>query len=116
MSALTLLSPEPKFAFRGGLRVPTESRILEKILKFAQQFSRPRQSLENRDKVWKKWQKAFEFFFFQSYSKCLSDIFLRLGQTICLQHTTKKALFLRFLRCLLITYFVTVSLEKNYCP
>ena len=63
--------------------------------------------------------KSVEFFlfFFQSYSKCLSDFFLRLGQTICLQRTTKKALFLRFLhvRCLLITYFITVSLEKNYC-
>ena len=54
--------------------------------------------------------KSVEFFlfFFQSYSKCLSDFFLRLGQTICLQRTTKKALFLRFLhvRCLLITYFI----------
>ena len=63
--------------------------------------------------------KSLEFFlfFFQSYSKCLSDFILRLGQAICLHRTTKKALFLRFLhvRCLLITYFITVSLEKNYC-
>ena len=31
-------------------KVHTESLILEKVLKFAQQFSRPRKSLENRGK------------------------------------------------------------------
>ena len=35
-------------------RVRTDSLILEKVLKFAQQFSRPRKSLENGDKVWKE--------------------------------------------------------------
>ena len=45
----------------------------------------------------------------------MNDFFLRFGQTICSQRTTKKALFLRFLRSLLITYLITVSLEKNYC-
>ena len=33
-------------------RVCTESWILENVLKFAKQFSRPGKSLENRDKVW----------------------------------------------------------------
>ena len=45
----------------------------------------------------------------------MSDFFLRFGQTICLQRTMKTALFLRFLRSLLIAYLITVSLEKNYC-
>ena len=56
-------------------------------------------------------EKALTFFF-QSYNKCLSDFFLRFGQTICLQRTTKKALFLPLLRSLLITYLIFVSLEK----
>ena len=50
----------------------TESWILEKALKFAQQFSRPGKSLENREKVW-RYGKSLKFFF-QSYNKCfLSD-------------------------------------------
>ena len=32
-----------------------QSWILEKVLKYAQQFSRPGKSLENRGKVLKKW-------------------------------------------------------------
>ena len=38
-----------------------QSWILEKVLKFAQQFFRPGKSLENRDKVWKNSKKS-EFF------------------------------------------------------
>ena len=87
--------------------------FFKKSWKFANNF-------QDLEKVWrietksgKNGKKPWVFFFFQSYSKCLSAIFLRLGQSICLQHTTKKPLFLRFLRCLLITYFITVSLEKK---
>ena len=43
-------------------RVLTESKILEKIFKFAQQLSRPGKSLENWAKVLKNGKK-FEFFF-----------------------------------------------------
>ena len=43
-------------------RVRTESWILEKVLKFAQQFFRPGKSLENRAKVLKKWLKVLSFF------------------------------------------------------
>ena len=43
-------------------RVCTESWILEKVLKFAQQFSRLGKSLENRNKVWKKMVKSLEVF------------------------------------------------------
>ena len=39
-----------------------QSLILEKVLKFAQQFSRPGQSLEGGDKVWKNGKKSFFFF------------------------------------------------------
>ena len=42
-------------------RVLTESKILEKIFKFAQQLSRPGKSLENWAKVLKNGKK-FEFF------------------------------------------------------
>ena len=36
-------------------RVHTQSWIIEKVLKFVQQFSRPGKSLENRDEVCKNW-------------------------------------------------------------
>ena len=39
-------------------RVRTESWILEKVLKFAQQFSRPEKSLESKDEVWKIGKKS----------------------------------------------------------
>ena len=45
-------------------RVRTELWILKKVLKFGQQFSRPRKSLKNGDKVWKT-VKSLEFFFLQ---------------------------------------------------
>ena len=44
-------------------KVHTETWILEKVLKFAQQFSRCGKSLENRDKVWKNSKKSRVFFF-----------------------------------------------------
>ena len=37
-------------------------RILGKVLKFAKQFSTPRKSLENRNKVWKNGKKSEIFF------------------------------------------------------
>ena len=48
--------------------VCTESWILEKVLRFALQFSRPGKSLENRDKVEQKDKK-----FFSSYNKCFTS-------------------------------------------
>ena len=76
-----------------------QSWILEKVLKFAKQFSRPGQSLENGDKVWKNGKKVF---FFQSYNKCfISEIFFVLVKSysiliIRLQLIMKEALFLCF--------------------
>ena len=40
----------------------TESWIIGKVLKIAQQFSRSGKRLENRDKIWKM-VKSLEFFF-----------------------------------------------------
>ena len=55
-----------------------------------------------------------EKWFFQSYDECFI-IFFGFGQILIdLAHTfAKKALFLRFLWSLLITYLITSSLEKE---
>ena len=77
--------------------VRTESWILEKVLKFALQFSRPGKSLENRDKVEQKAKK-----FFSSYNKCFTiEIFFLLVKSfsilpVRLQRIIDKALFLLF--------------------
>ena len=93
------------------LRVRTKSWILQKDLKFSQQFSRP-------EKIWKveiksgKIVKSLEFFLFQCYNnKCLiSDNFFVSVKSysispICLHPIMKKALFLRFLRSLAIDHW-----------
>ena len=79
-------------------RVLTESKILEKIFKFAQQLSRPGKSLENWAKVLKNGKK-FEFFL--SCSKCKWIFFFVLLKSysispVRLQRIVKKALFLCF--------------------
>ena len=79
-------------------------------MKFAQQFSRPGKSLENgdsRDKVWKNG-------FFKATTSAL-NFFFGFGQILIdLAHTfAKKALFLRFLWSLLITYLITSSVDKE---
>ena len=92
------------------------------VLKFAQQFSRAGK------KVWKmkiksgKMVKSLEFVFFlvfQSYNKCFSsEMFSVLVKSysispVRLQNTMQNALFLRFFMSLLITYLLTLSLEKE---
>ena len=59
----------------------TESWILEKVLKFAQQFSRPEKSLGNRDKVWKKMVKSLEVFW-KLQQVLYKWIFFPVGQII----------------------------------
>ena len=66
------------------VRVPTESFILEKVLKFAQQFFRPGKSLENGDKVWKDGIKSRFFICI-----CLVFYLPRITQ-LQLQKDTKK--------------------------
>ena len=53
---LSVIATELKRNFGANLsidRVRTESWIFEKVMKFAQQFSRLGKSLENGEKVWK---------------------------------------------------------------
>ena len=108
-------------------RVCTGSWILEKkVLKLAQQFSRPRKSLENGYKVYKNGKSLFLIFFSKLqqvlfYNKCfmraivsvLIKSYSILPTQVHLQPIMKKALFLHFLRSLLITYLITLSLEKE---
>ena len=93
--------------------VRTESWILEKVFKFAQQFSRPGKSLENEIKSGKNESELQQvlynviFFFVLFKSRSVSPV--------CLQRSMKKAaLFLCFLKSLLIAYLITLNLEKEY--
>ena len=96
-------------------RVHTESWILEKVLKFALQFSRSGKSLENGDIVWKKWLKVLSFFF----KATTSNNFFALVKSysispVCLRRIMKKSFVPAFLiRSLLITYLITSSLENE---
>ena len=58
--------------YKHPLRVRTKSWIPEKVLKFAQQFSRSGKRLENRDIVWKNGKKSWVFF--QSYNRCFISV------------------------------------------
>ena len=98
-------------------KVCTESWILEKVLEFAQQFSRLGKSLEKRVKVWKKMVKSLEVFW-KLEQDFTSEIFFLLVKSysilpVCLQCIIEKGLFLVFLRSILITYLITLRLEKE---
>ena len=56
------------------IRVRTEAWILEKVLKFAQQFSRPGKSLENEDKVWENDKKSRGIFFAFHFGQILFNL------------------------------------------
>ena len=59
--------------------------------------------------------KSLEFFYAMTSAFLVSVISYSISP-ICLQNTMKKALFLPFLGSLLITYLITLNLEKrNYC-
>ena len=99
-------------------RVLSESKILEKICKFAQQLSRPGKSLENWVKVLKNCKKCE---FFLSCSKCFIREFffsfcLNLIQSrpyVCCASWKKLCSCGVFFKDLLITYLITLSLEKK---
>ena len=62
-----------------------------------------------------KMVKSLEFFF-ESYNECFTlNFFFRFGQILIdlARMFEKKALFPRFLRSLLITNLITVSVEKE---
>ena len=56
------------------------TRRVEKVLKFALQFSRPGKSLENGGKVWKNSKKSL--LFFQRYNKRFRSDFFYFGQIL----------------------------------
>ena len=66
-----------------------------------------------------KMLKNLEVFFKATTSAFRSEFLFQFGQILYsvspvrLQHTVKKALFLCFLRSRLITYLITLSLEKK---
>ena len=87
-----------------------------KSLEFCPAIFQPGEILQYRDTFWKN------CLFFTSYKKWLTSEFFSLVKTysislVCLQRTMKahekNGSFLRFLRSLLITYLITLSLEKE---
>ena len=102
------------------IRVRTESWILEKVLKFAQRFSRPGKSLENGDKVWKNGKKSWVYF--QSYNKWfISEILFRFGQILFNLAGTfavhrEKSFVLSFFKVCIDQLFDNLeSGKRNYC-
>ena len=89
----------------------TECWILEKVLKFAQQFSRHGKSLENGDKVWKNGKKSWVFSKLRQLLYNLFWFWSNLNRSR--PYVWKKALFMRFLWSLLITYLINSSVEKE---
>ena len=92
-----------------------EPLVLEKVLKFAQQFSRSGKSLENGDEVWKNGKKTS--FFLRQH---VNEIFFVLVKSysissIHLQHVMKKALFLHFKVYVDHLFDNLKSGKRNYC-
>ena len=97
--------------YRSYHRDRTESWIVKKVLKFSSFFL----DLEN---VWKR--LSLEKFFFQIYNKCfVSEFFFVFksysASSVCLQRTTKKALFLRFKVSVDHLFDNPEYGERNYC-
>ena len=101
--------------------------LKKKVLKLAQQFSRPRKSLENGYKVYKNGKSLFLIFFFfeattsvilqqvlhESHFFCFDQILLNLAHTSTFAAHHEKSFVPAFLRSLVITYLITLSLEKE---
>ena len=93
-----------------------QSWILEKGLKFAKQFSRPGQSLENGDKVWKNGKKSF---FFSKLQQVLykwnlfrfGQILFNLDHTFAAHH--ERSFVPAFLKVSIDHLFDNLSLEKE---
>ena len=100
-------------------RVRTELWILKKVLKFGQQFSRPRKSLKNGDKVWKT-VKSLEFFFLQLQKWnlfCFGQILFNLDLMFAV-HSEKNfipAFFKKWKVCIDHLFDNLESGKINYC-
>ena len=90
----------------------TESWILAKVLKFAQQFFRPGNCLENRDKFWKNGKKS-QGFFFQRYNLQVNFFsnLIQSWQYVC--SASWKKLCSCFFRVYIDHLLITLSLEKT---
>ena len=107
--------------YRSYHRVRTESWILKKVLKFVQLFSRPGKSLEEM-KSGKNDKKSWVFFFPNLQQVLYKGIFFVFfcfksysTSSVCLQCTTKKALFLRFKASIDHLFDNLESGGRNYC-
>ena len=93
-------------------RVRTESWSLEKVLTFAQQFSRPGKSLENGDKIWKNvFSKLQQVLYKWNFCR-FGQILFSIGCTFA-AHYKKKLCSYVFLKSILITCVIILSLEKE---
>ena len=106
----------------GICRVCTESWILEEVLNFAQQFSRPEKSLENGDKEWKNGKKSWVFFScIQSYNKCSLEVKYYLFWWNLFQYClcVHSAPYKKLCSCIFyvsidhLKYLIILSLEKE---
>ena len=95
-----------------NIKVHTESWILVKILKFAQQFSRPGKSLENGDKVQKNGGKSWFFFTFQCYNKCFISEFFSFWSNLIQSHPVHLQSIMKTL-CSCVFLRSLSSLEKE---
>ena len=108
-------------SLRGSSRVSTESWILEKFWNLLSNFPDLETVCKIEVKSWKM-VKSLEFFFlFLSHSKCFMSgsfgFWWNLIQSypyVC-NSSWKKLCSCVFFRSLLITYLITLSLEKKLC-
>ena len=106
------------------LNIHTESWILEKVLKFAEQFSRPEKSLENQIEIKSgKMVKSRNFFFvFKATTSALdrTETFFVLVKSwsispVCLQRIKRKQRKALFLRFSTVTVKTGMSLRNGMC-
>ena len=93
---------------KGNNRVRAESWILEKVLKICPAIFQTGKRLENGDKVAGNGKKSWGVLF----SK-LQQVLYSISPRLRFQCIMKRALFLRFLRSLLLPYLITLVWRKK---
>ena len=111
MLRIALATPNGRTFSRSGF-------VLSLELLFVQQFSRPGKRLENGDKVWTNGKKNSVFFFKATTSAlevnfCFSfwSNLIQSRPIVC--SVPEKSFSSSFLRYLLISYLITLSLKKE---